>query len=213
MATPGYAAPRWVVTVMGLASCLGACAGEGFVAPDAPDVPAEAWVDAAGAEVSPPVAACRDKGTPGATAGCLAPTREPGHYVAQGLAYFDTLDVDADPDSAPTYAELVARWEWPPWLKLTAWTRDNIEATDTLLRLYPSIVEERDCRAFGTQPFGRCRVVFRYEDHGNLPCPIYEEFTFNDSGEITWIEAWSDQPDLRPMDPDADPWGRLLRTG
>ena len=27
-----------------------------------------------------------------------------------------------------------------------------------------------------------------------LTCPIYEEFTFNDKGEMTFIEAWSDLP-------------------
>ena len=37
-------------------------------------------------------------------------------------------------------------------------------------------------------------------------CPIYEEFVFNDQGEMTFIEAWSDQPGLLPMpDPD-DRW-------
>ena len=71
-----------------------------------------------------------------------------------------------------------------------AYGRENIEASDTLLRAYPSIVEERDCRGFDTQPFGRCRVVFYYDDpeHEGRGCPIYEEFVFNDDGGITWIE-------------------------
>jgi hypothetical protein len=63
----------------------------------------------------------------------------------------------------------------------------------------------RDCRAFSQQPFARCRVSFEYS--GGL-CPIYEEFTFNDAGEITFIEAWSTQPGYLPMDdPESDPWG------
>ncbi len=137
---------------------------------------------------------------------CAAPTLDPQHYIDESLAYFDTMDSRTPLDEAwPPYAETVARWEWPPWLLLTAWTRENIEASDTLLRAYPSIVEDRDCRFFDTPPFGRCRVTFYYDAHGGRGCPIYEEFTFNDAGEITWIEAWSDQPALLPQ-ADDDPW-------
>ena len=86
----------------------------------------------------------------------------------------------------------MARWEWPPWLLLTAFGRDHILSTDTLLRAYPSTIPERDCRFFDKQPFARCRVVFYYEDR-TMPVavPIGEEFVFNDAGEMT-IEAWSD---------------------
>jgi hypothetical protein len=139
---------------------------------------------------------------------CLEPTLEPEHYVRWSSGYFDTMDTAADMDVVPPYSELIARWEWPPWLKLTAFGYDNILAADTLLRLYPSTIPERDCRFFEQQPFGRCRVVFFYEDeaHEGRGCPIYEEFTFNDAGEITWIEAWSDLPAYLPMDAAADPW-------
>ncbi|MEC7947139.1 MAG: hypothetical protein VX265_06190 [Myxococcota bacterium] len=145
---------------------------------------------------------------PGALSDCLAPTRTMAYYAEKSSAYFDTMDKRVEPGLWPPYGETVARWEWPPWLKLTAYGRDNIEASDTLLRAYPSIVEERDCRGFDTQPFGRCRVVFYYDDalHEGRGCPIYEEFVFNDDGEITWIEAWSDQPDMLPMDGGVDPW-------
>ena len=131
----------------------------------------------------------------------------PDYYVQHSSGYFDTMDTAADMDVVPPYSELVARWEWPPWLKLTAFGYDNILAADTMLRLYPSTIPERDCRAFDTQPFGRCRVVFYYADeaHQGRGCPIYEEFTFNDAGEITWIEAWSDLPGFLPM-PDDDEW-------
>jgi hypothetical protein len=137
---------------------------------------------------------------------CLAPTQSEAHYVEWSSAYFDTMDATVSPKPEMPYGELVARWEWPPWLKLTAFGRENILATDTLLLLYPSTVPERECRAFDVQPFGRCRVVFAYEAHENRPCPIYEEFTFNDAGEITFIEAWSDLPGLSPVTED-DPWG------
>jgi hypothetical protein len=141
----------------------------------------------------------------GALASCLSPTQTDAYYATWSSAYFDTMDYRVELDDWPPYGETVARWEWPPWLLLTAYTRENIEATDTLLQAFPSIVEERDCRGFDTQPFGRCRVVFYYDSHDGQGCPIYEEFTFNDAGEITFIEAWSDQPGLRPM-ADGDPW-------
>ena len=141
----------------------------------------------------------------GALAECLSPTQTAEYYATWSSAYFDTMDYRVELDGWPPYGETVARWEWPPWLKLTAFTRPNIEATDTLLQAFPSIVEERDCRGFDTPPFGRCRVSFYYDAYEGLGCPIYEEFTFNDAGEITFIEAWSDQPSLRPMGDD-DPW-------
>ena len=65
-----------------------------------------------------------------------------------------------------------------------------------------STVPVRDCRGFDTQPFARCYVEFEYEEG---PCPIYEEFAFNDAGEMTFIEAWSNLPDLLPNAAD-DPW-------
>ena len=43
------------------------------------------------------------------------------------------------------------------------------------------------------------------DDHEGLGCPIYEELTFNDQGEITFIEAWSDLDGLRPQET-SDRW-------
>ena len=141
----------------------------------------------------------------GALAACLEPTQTSEYYASMSSMYFDTMDHTVELVDWPPYSELVARWEWPPWLKLTAFGREVIEAADTLLQLYPSVVPERDCRGFDTHPFGRCYVVFYYDAHGGLGCPIYEEFTFNDAGEITFIEAWSDVDGLRPMAGD-DRW-------
>jgi hypothetical protein len=146
---------------------------------------------------------CLNRGTAGATSACLAPTLSPEYYIEQSLKYFDTLDIEADPESVPNYSDLVARWEWPPWLLLTAYTKQTMMSTAVLLRQFdPSTVPVRDCRAFEVQPFGRCYISFEYE--GGL-CPIYEEFTFNDQGEMTFIEAWSDLPGMRPMS-DSDRW-------
>ena len=150
-----------------------------------------------------------DSGDPcahdGALATCLSPTLTEDEYVAYSSMYFDTMDYTVDLHEPPPYSELVARWEWPPWLLLTAYGYDNIVNGDMLLQLFPSIVVDRDCRFFPENPFGRCRVTFYYDAHEGLGCPIYEEFTFNDAGEITWIEAWSDQPGMLPS-ADDDPW-------
>jgi hypothetical protein len=146
-------------------------------------------------------------GGAGALATCLSPTMSPEYYVAQAELYFNTMDRAQDRDIHPEYSELVARWEWPPWLLLTAFGYDNIMSTDTLLRAYPSTIPDRDCRFFDVQPFARCRVVFLYDDpkHEGRGCPIYEEFSFNDAGEMTFIEAWSDLPGHLPMAED-DTW-------
>jgi hypothetical protein len=150
-----------------------------------------------------PVSACVTAGS-GAVSTCLEPRQAASYYVEQSRLYFDSLDVSATPGVNPAYAELVARWEWPPWLKLTGYGAQMMKDTATLVTLRdPSTVPVRDCRAFSVQPFGRCHVSISYEGG---PCPIYEEFTFNDQGEITFIEAWTDSPANLPMDPATDPW-------
>ena len=150
-----------------------------------------------------PVDVCEDETA--SLSGCLEPSFEDSYYIEQSQLYFNTMDSNEDRDIGPNYSEQVARWEWPPWLMLTAFGRDDIIESDLLLRLYESTVPVRECKAFDEQPFGRCRVTFYYADHDGRGCPIYEEFTFNDQGEVTFIEAWSDLPGMLPM-PDADTW-------
>lgn len=146
---------------------------------------------------------CLAPNTEAATAACLRPTQTPQYYVEQALAYFDTLDVNAPRDSIPNYHQQVARWEWPPWLLLTGYgAADMIRTSDALRLGDPSTVPFRDCRFFETQPFARCYIVFEYAEG---PCPIYEEFTFNDDGEMTFIEAWSDRSGMLPIT-DGDTW-------
>jgi hypothetical protein len=152
----------------------------------------------------PAVLDCTVGGGQGASSLCLKPHQSAAYYADQGNKYFDTLDAKADPHSIPDYSSLVARWEWPPWLKLTAYGHDQtIQLDQVLTREAPSTVPVRDCRGFAVQPFGRCRVSFAYS--GGL-CPIYEEFTFNDQGEMTFIEAWSDLPGLLPTADAQDRW-------
>ena len=136
---------------------------------------------------------------------CIEPAFSGDYYVEQSQLYFNTMDANENRDVGPDYGEWVSRWEWPPWLLLTAFGREDIIESDLLLRLYESIIPERECLFFDEQPFGRCRVTFYYADHDGQSCPIYEEFTFNEAGEMTFIEAWSDQPGFLPM-PDEDTW-------
>lgn len=143
--------------------------------------------------------------TAAAPSTCLTPTLSAEAYAAAGDGYFDTLSEDGDPDDHPAYADNVVRWEWPPWLLLTGYGAQQIADLDRLVLIGQpgTTVPQRDCRAFDVQPFARCRVVFDYE---GKPCPIYEEFTFDAAGRMTWIEAWSDLPGLRPSDADTDPF-------
>lgn len=148
---------------------------------------------------------CTADGGEGAVSTCLSPTQPDAYYVDQALRYFDTLESSYPGEGGPTYAPTVARWEWPPWLLLTGWGREAMEAADAIIRVIPTEVPTRDCRFFPEQPFARCRVDFRYADHPDAGCPIYEEFTFDDAGELTFLEAWSDDPERLPSDP-TDPW-------
>lgn len=134
----------------------------------------------------------------------LSPKFSLSYYADQSNKYFDTLDTYADRSSKPKYSSHVIRWEWYPWLYLTGFRRFSMKL-DRLLILYPTKVINRDCRGFKVQPFGRCRVTFHYEKPDEY-IDIYEEFTFNDQGEVTFIEAWSDLPGYMPMDPDIDFW-------
>lgn len=143
-------------------------------------------------------------GTPAAKAGCQRPTQSDAYYIEQSIQYFRTMESSVDIRVQPNYSLMVARWEWQPWLMLTGLGNANLILTDLLLKLHPTRYSSMDCRAFPTQPFGRCHVVF---DYSGQPCPIYEEFSFNEAGEMTFIEAWSDYPTLVPMRNPDDYWG------
>ena len=69
-----------------------------------------------------------------ALADCLEPTFEADFYVEEAHRYFNTMDTAEDMDSGPNYSELIVRWEWPPWLLLTAFGLENIESATPLVR-------------------------------------------------------------------------------
>lgn len=127
----------------------------------------------------------------------LTPKFPADYYIDQGVKYFLTMESSVPFKVKPEYSDLVIRWEWHPWLLLTGYKRRNLIDTDRLLKLYPTKYDTIDCQFFEQQPFCRCHVIFNYSE---TRIPIYEEFTFNDQGEITFIEAWSDFPSLLPMD-------------
>ena len=132
----------------------------------------------------------------------LSPKFPAEYYIDQGVKYFRTMESSVPIKVKPEYSDLVIRWEWHPWLLLTGYKRRNLINTDILLKLYPTKYDTIDCQFFEQQPFCRCHVVFNYS---GTRIPIYEEFVFNNQGEITFIEAWSDFPSLLPMD-ETDYW-------
>ena len=151
----------------------------------------------------------------------LKPHKPPAYYIDQAQKYWNNMDTRFDQRVVPDYSPLVARWEWPPWGFLTGHDRDNMIRTTspfyasanwvrdakppatTDLPPAGSTVPQRDCRFFPVQPFARCAVIMVYP---RGPCPIYEEFTFNDDGEMTFIEAWTDHPGMRPNHDPKDAW-------
>lgn len=133
--------------------------------------------------------------TVGAMATCLSPKFDSTYYIEQGVKYFLTMQSDIPPNVQPNYSDLVIRYEWPPWLLLTGFRKNFLIQSDILLKLNPTRYDTINCRFFKEQPFCRCHVIF---DYSGDKCPIYEEFVFNDKGEITFIEAWSDYESKLP---------------
>ncbi len=135
----------------------------------------------------------------------LEPKFPLGYYAHESNKYFNTLDSYAQTNQKPKYSKRVIRWEWHPWLKLTGY-KSWMMKLDYFLTLYPTQVINRVCQGFAIQPFGRCHVTFIYKGVTD-PVDIYEEFTFNDHGEITFIEAWTDSPEHFPTPDFNDYWG------
>ena len=142
-------------------------------------------------------------GTEAAKAGCVRPNKPPQYYIDQSIKYFRTMETKVSIRVQPNYSEKVVRWEWEPWLLLTGYGKANLIWTDILLKLFKTAYDKLDCRFFKKNPMGRCHVIFDYD---GLKCPIYEEFTFNHKGEMTFIEAWTDQPGYLPYADPKDKW-------
>ncbi len=168
-----------------------ACSDASFTVPDGSALPAQLT--------------CTERFGEGARSTCLKPTHSPEYYVTLSKQYYDTLDRTRVMPRPPQYASQVIRWEWSPWFKLTALGRDQLVAFNEFLADAVDVTMQHpiECKAFAVQPFSRCHMLF---EHQQLLCPTYAEFTFNDDGEITFVEGWSDLPGLRPSTNASDRW-------
>lgn len=118
------------------------------------------------------------------------------YYINQANEYFNSLDTTKR-EYMPKYNQNVARFEWPPWLLLTGLGKERTIAIDEAIRLMgPCVCVDRNHKLFASNPFVRSVITFYYgkEDIEKKihPVRIYEEFTFNSIGEITFVEAWWD---------------------
>jgi len=122
----------------------------------------------------------------------LTPKFIASYYVRQCDVYFNSLEGKFQ-FFKPNYSRKICRWEWPNNALLTGYGRTTMYNVDSILRTYPCICVEREHRYFSLQPYARSIVTFYYGDDILLrkkPIRMYFEFTFNDQGEITFIESW-----------------------
>lgn len=126
---------------------------------------------------------------------------KPDKYIKKHChAYFDLImtKTSADDSDFPSYSNYCIRWEWEPWLLLTL-KNTGFDIWSALDALQSTIIpaeipkSERFCRVFNQNPFCRMMVKFYYpsKEFDDMPSHIYEEFTFNKQGEITFVEVWS----------------------
>jgi len=140
----------------------------------------------------------------------LKPKYSPEYYKLQCDLYFTHLE-SRIADRVEFYCSLTCvRWEWPPWDLLTGQGMINIMYADMVDRdQNECIVAERNIRFYDVQPFGRAIITIYYGDNIKTrqhPIKIYEEFTFNDFGQVTFIEAWSCQQSEYLPGFDAEGW-------
>jgi hypothetical protein len=130
----------------------------------------------------------------------VQPTKPPASDIKRADRYFNQLESKFTHylfwhGKLPSYAPLVARWEWPPnWYRLTGFRKNPTIDADTMIRdAVPCICVNRTHIFCQTNPFARSVVTFYYGSKGSKGTPIYiyEEFTFNDLAQMTFIEAWS----------------------
>lgn len=124
----------------------------------------------------------------------LVPKFEKDYYIDQANQYFDSLDTSVE-KGKPNYSSKLARWEWQPWLILTGFGKEKTLLIDGAIRASGKcICVNREHRFFDQNPFIRSVITFYYGEDDIVnktnALRILEEFTFNDSGEITFIEAW-----------------------
>jgi len=113
------------------------------------------------------------------------------YYKHQANLYFDFLDT-SKPFISPNYADKCVRYEWPPWSRITGIGALKMNVLDKIYRtIYPCVIKNRTFQTYDINPFVRSKVTFHEMNAPYKTYDIYEEFSFNEKGEIIFIEAWS----------------------
>ena len=122
------------------------------------------------------------------------------YYKKQCDVYLDTLAATLHPDEIPNLSENVLRWDWTRQ-ELTSRNRDTLIAMDVFCTaMAPDRVTGRQHKIYQEQPLGRSKVQFESEDgSGGDVREMYMEFTFNEKGQISFVESW-------PVDTDQKCW-------
>jgi hypothetical protein len=116
------------------------------------------------------------------------------YYIHQAYLYFDFLDT-SKPFIPLNYADKCVRYEWSPWgspLSGVTGLGKLMHFFDKIYRfIYPCVIKNRTFQTYDINPFVRSTVTFHEMNAPYKTYDIYEEFSFNEKGEIIFIEAWT----------------------
>ena len=142
--------------------------------------------------------------TPKLYSNSVVPNKDESYYINQANTYFSFLETTSKDHIEPNYSPSLIRWEWEPWLILTGLNDERTLIIDSLIRETGKCeCLDRELVFYNTNPFVRCRVTFYYGEN-KTPIKIYEEFTFDGSGNISFIEAWYDVEDNKLQIPERE---------
>lgn len=125
-------------------------------------------------------------------------TREKEYYIEQAHLYFDLIAGTKDRSLTQLfYSNWLIRYEWEPWLMLTA-QNNGVDTAKLIDSLEPEAIpcevpmEQRYVRFYTTNPFVRMMIRIYWPDRtSDIVTWIYEEFSFDRNNDICFIEAWS----------------------
>ncbi|KAL7556649.1 hypothetical protein ACA910_017588 [Epithemia clementina (nom. ined.)] len=111
------------------------------------------------------------------------------YYIKQCDIFLNTLTTTLRPAKIPNLSKTVMRWDWSHD-RLTGRNRDTLIAMDIFATaVAPEQSVESEHKIYQQQPLGRSMVQFQSVKSGDLRT-LYIEFTFNDEGEISFVEVW-----------------------
>lgn len=166
------------------------------------DAPTDAPGDCYKGECLP--SAC---GTTHALSTCVQPTKGEEYYVGQALNYFAQLDPTQEKRDKALLSKGFLRFEWAPWTLFNGYAdklTHMVDAVDGKIgSFFPTSPEHRICTFHETNPFVRCSLIMwsHYDDprtekapvsdalKGKAGCGIYQEFTFDQEGRISFTEV------------------------